>query len=142
MADSFQLEIVTPEKLVVKDRAEEMQIPGKNGYLGILPGHAPLITELAVGTISYRSGSETHYLCVAWGFAEVLPDKVTILAETAERGEDVDCARAQKARERAEKRLTSGEDQEVDVPRAQDALARATTRLEVAQKEGQTSASH
>jgi F-type H+-transporting ATPase subunit epsilon len=142
MADSFQLEIVTPEKLVVKDRAEEMQIPGKNGYLGILPGHAPLITELAVGAISYRSGSETHYLCVAWGFAEVLPDKVTILAETAERGEDVDCARAQKARERAEKRLTSGEDQEVDVPRAQDALARATTRLEVAQKEGQTSASH
>jgi len=142
MADSFQLEIVTPEKLVVKDRAEEMQIPGKNGYLGILPGHAPLITELAVGAISYRSGSETHYLCVAWGFAEVLPDKVTILAETAERGEDVDCARAQKARERAEKRLTSGEEQEVDVPRAQDALARATTRLEVAQKEGQTSASH
>jgi F-type H+-transporting ATPase subunit epsilon len=142
MADSFQLEIVTPEKLVVKDRAEEMQIPGKNGYLGILPGHAPLITELAVGAISYRSGSETHYLCVAWGFAEVLPDKVTILAETAERGEDVDCARAQKARERAEKRLTSGEDQEVDVPRAQDALARATTRLEVALKEGQTSASH
>jgi F-type H+-transporting ATPase subunit epsilon len=141
MADSFQLEIVTPEKLVVKDRAEEMQIPGKNGYLGILPGHAPLITELAVGAISYRSGSETHYLCVAWGFAEVLPDKVTILAETAERGEEVDCARAQKARERAEKRLTSG-DQEVDVPRAQDALARATTRLEVAQKEGQTTASH
>jgi F-type H+-transporting ATPase subunit epsilon len=141
MADSFQLEIVTPEKLVVKDRAEEMQIPGKNGYLGILPGHAPLITELAVGAISYRSGSETRYLCVAWGFAEVLPDKVTILAETAERGEEVDCGRAQKARERAEKRLTSG-DQEVDVPRAQDALARATTRLEVAQKEGQTTASH
>jgi F-type H+-transporting ATPase subunit epsilon len=141
MADSFQLEIVTPEKLVVKDRAEEMQIPGKNGYLGILPGHAPLITELAVGAISYRSGSETHYLCVAWGFAEVLPDKVTILAETADRGEDVDCARAQKARERAEKRLTSG-DPEVDVPRAQDALARAKTRLEVAQKEGQTTASH
>jgi F-type H+-transporting ATPase subunit epsilon len=140
MADSFQLEIVTPEKLVVRDRVEEMQIPGKNGYLGILPGHAPLISELAVGQISYRNGSETHYLCVAWGFAEVLPDKVTILAETAERGEDVDCARAQKAKERAEKRLTSG-DPEVDVPRAQDALARASARLEVAQKEGQTTAS-
>jgi F-type H+-transporting ATPase subunit epsilon len=140
MADSFQLEIVTPENLVVRDRVEEMQIPGKNGYLGILPGHAPLISELAVGQISYRNGSETHYLCVAWGFAEVLPDKVTILAETAERGEDVDCARAQKAKERAEKRLTSG-DPEVDVPRAQDALARASARLEVAQKEGQTTAS-
>jgi F-type H+-transporting ATPase subunit epsilon len=140
MADNFQLEIVTPEKLVVKDVAEEMQIPGKNGYLGILPGHAPLITELAVGQISYLSGGETHYLCVAWGFAEVLPDKVTILAETAERGKDVDCDRAQKAKERAEKRLTSN-DPQVDVPRAQNALARANTRLEVAQKEGQTTQS-
>src|SRR6266478_3158969 len=139
MADFFQLEIVTPEKLVVKDRAEEMQIPGKNGYLGILPGHAPLITELAVGQISYRNGSETHYLCVAWGFAEVLPDKVRILAETAERGEDVDCERAQKARERAEQRLTSG-DPEVDVPRAQNALSRANSRLEAAAKEGKTTA--
>ena len=135
MADTFQLEIVTPEKMVVKDHAEEMQIPGKNGYLGILPGHAPLITELAVGQISYRTGTDTHYLCVAWGFAEVLPDKVTILAETAERGEDVDCARAQKAKQRAEQRLTSG-DPEVDVPRAQNALARANARLDVAGKEG------
>ena len=139
MADSFQLEIVTPEKLVVKDRAEEMQIPGKNGYLGILPGHAPLITELAVGRISYRNGSETHYLCVAWGFAEVLPDKVTILAERAERGEDVDCERAQKAKKRAEQRLASN-DPQVDVPRAQNALARANTRLDVAAKEGKTTA--
>ena len=139
MADSFQLEIVTPDKLVVKDVAEEMQIPGKNGYLGILPGHAPLITELAVGQISYRNGGETHYLCVAWGFAEVLPDKVTILAETAERGEDVDCERAQKAKERAEKRLASN-DPQVDVPRAQNSLARANTRLDVAAKEGKTTA--
>jgi len=141
MSDTFQLEIVTPDKLVVKEVAAEMQIPGKNGYLGILPGHAPLITELSVGQISYRTGSETHYLCVAWGFAEVLPDKVTILAETAERGEDVDCARAQKAKERAEQRLTSG-DPEVDVERAQNALARANARLEAAAKEGQTPASH
>ena len=90
MPDSFQLEIVTPEKMVVKDVAEEMQIPGKNGYLGILPGHAPLITELAVGEISYRKGGQTYYLAVAWGFAEVLPDKVTILAETAERPQEID----------------------------------------------------
>ena len=140
MVDTFQLEIVTPEKLVVKDRAEEMQIPGKNGYLGILPGHAPLISELAVGQISYRNGSETHYLSVAWGFAEVLPDKVTILAETAERAEDVDCDRAGKAKERAEKRLSSA-DPEVDVPRAQDALSRAVTRLEVSAKEGRSTVS-
>ena len=84
MADTFQLEIVTPEKLMVKEAAEEAQIPGMNGYLGILPGHAPLITELAVGVISYRASGETHNLAVAWGFAEVLPDKVTILAEAAE----------------------------------------------------------
>src|SRR5215471_13451111 len=135
MTDTFQLEIVTPEKLVVKDVAEEMQIPGKKGYLGILPGHAPLITELGVGHISYRHGGDTHYFCVAWGFAEVLPDKVTILAETAERGEDVDCGRAQKAKERAEMRLTSG-DAEVDVERAQNALAKAHNRLEAAAKEG------
>jgi F-type H+-transporting ATPase subunit epsilon len=141
MAETFQLEIVTPEKMVVKDTAEEMQIPGKNGYLGILPGHAPLISELAVGEISYRSGSETHYLCVAWGFAEVLPDKVTILAETAERGEEVDCERAQKAKERAEKRLTSA-DPEVDVERAQNALARANSRLEAAAREGRGTVSH
>jgi F-type H+-transporting ATPase subunit epsilon len=100
-----------------------------------------LITELAVGQISYRNGSQTHYLCVAWGFAEVLPDKVTILAETAERGEDVDCARAQKSKERAERRLSSG-DTDVDVPRAQNALARANARLEAAGKEGQTVSGH
>ena len=141
MTDTFQLEIVTPEKLVVRGQAEEMQIPGKNGYLGILPGHAPLISELSVGQISYRNGNETHYLCVAWGFAEVLPDKVTILAETAERGEDVDCERAQKAKERAEKRLTSG-DPDVDVQRAQDALARANSRLQAAAKEGQAVPEH
>ena len=83
MANTFQFEIVTPEKLVVRDVAEEMQIPGKEGYLGILPGHAPLITELGVGEISYFIQGYTHRLSVAWGFAEVLPDKITILAETA-----------------------------------------------------------
>jgi len=139
VADTFELEIVTPDKMVVKDTAEEMQIPGKNGYMGILPGHAPLISELAVGQISYRNGGQTHYLCVAWGFAEVLPDKVTILAESAERGEDVDCARAQKAKQRAEERLSSG-DPEVDVERAKNAFAKANNRLEAAAKEGQTTA--
>ena len=85
MSDTFQLEIVTPEKKVVDEKAEEVKIPGKNGYLGVLPGHAPLITELAVGEIKIRSGSKEERLAVAWGFAEVLPDRVTILAETAER---------------------------------------------------------
>ena len=85
MPDTFQLEIVTPEKMAVNEAAEEAQIPGLNGYLGILPGHAPLISELGVGVITYRAGGVTKNLAVAWGFAEVLQDKVTILAETAER---------------------------------------------------------
>ena len=133
MADTFQLEIVTPEKVVVKDAAEEMQIPGKNGYLGILPGHAPLITELAVGEITYRNGGTTHHLSVAWGFAEVLPDKVTILAETAERASEIDVNRAESAKQRAEKDFaqcsTEQEFAKVDAD-----LKRAETRLEVAEK--------
>jgi F-type H+-transporting ATPase subunit epsilon len=132
MADTFQLEIVTPEKKVVDTAAEEVQIPGKNGYLGILPGHAPLIAELAVGEITYRSGAEEQRLAVAWGFAEVLSNKVTILAETAERPSEIDVERARKAKERAEQRLTSG-DPNVDVERSLDALHKAETRLEVAE---------
>jgi F-type H+-transporting ATPase subunit epsilon len=134
MADSFQLEIVTPEKMVVRDTAEEMQIPGRNGYLGILPGHAPLITELAIGEITYRKAGRTFYLSVAWGFAEVLPDKVTILAETAEHPQEIDVQRARKAKQRAEDALKDGKT-EADFTHAEDSLKRAETRLEVAEKE-------
>jgi len=133
MADTFQLEIVTPEKKVVETPAAEIQIPGKNGYLGILPGHAPLITELSVGEITYRDGGQEQRLAVAWGFAEVLPDKVTILAETAERPSEIDVERARKAKERAEKRLSGG-DTNIDVERALNALHKAETRLEVAEQ--------
>ena len=131
MAESFELEIVTPEKLVVKEAVEEAQIPGLDGYLGILPGHAPLITELGVGIITYRAGGTTKTLSVAWGFAEVLQDKVTILAETVERPDEIDVARAQQAKERAEQLLKSN-DPELDYERAQDDLRRAETRLRVA----------
>ena len=133
MADTFEFEIVTPEKLVVRDVAEEMQIPGKNGYLGILPGHAPLITELAVGEISYRNQGYTHRLAVAWGFAEVLPSKVTVLAETAERADEINVRRAEEAKQRAEERLKSG-DPNTDFDRAEQALQRADARLQVAGK--------
>jgi len=137
MADTFQLEIVTPEKKVVDTSAQEVQIPGKNGYLGVLPGHAPLITELAVGEITFREGAgsdaSVQRLAVAWGFAEVLPGKVTILAETAERPSEIDVERARKAKERAERLLTNG-DPTVDVERALDALQRAESRLDVAGK--------
>jgi len=131
MADTFQLEIVTPEKKVVETAAEEVQVPGKNGYLGILPGHAPLITELSVGEITFRENSTEQKLAVAWGFAEILPNKVTILAETAERPSEINVERAREAKERAEQLLTSG-DTAVDVDRALDALQRAQVRLDVA----------
>jgi len=131
VADTFKLEIVTPEKKVVETAAEEVQIPGKNGYLGVLPGHAPLITELSVGEIIYRENSTEQRLAVAWGFAEVLPDKVTILAESAERPSEIDVARAEKAKQRAEQRLTCG-DPSIDVERALDALHRAESRIDVA----------
>ena len=131
MPDTFKLEIVTPEKKVVDTAASEVQIPGRNGYLGILPGHAPLITELAIGEITFRTGAEEQRLALAWGFAEVLLDKVTILAETAERPSEIDVERARKAKARAEERLASG-DPNVDVERSLEALHKAETRLEVA----------
>jgi F-type H+-transporting ATPase subunit epsilon len=132
MAETFKLEIVTPERMVVSVDSEEAQIPGKSGCLGILPGHAPLITELAVGEITYRTGGQLKRLSVAWGFAEVLPNKVTILAETAEKAEEIDVARAQAAKQKAEEQIgKSGVDGNAD---AEAALDRATARLDVAGK--------
>ena len=132
MPETFQLQIVTPEKQVVKDVAtEEAQIPGLNGYLGILPGHAPLISELRAGELTYKASGTIHKIAVAWGFVEVLPDKVTILAETAERPQEIDVARAEKAKARAEDRLKSN-NPEIDYGRAEDSLERAETRLKVA----------
>jgi len=135
MADSFQLEIVTPDRLVVKEAAQEVQIPGRSGYLGILPGHAPLITELGVGEISYRNAAGSQHLAVAWGFAEVLPDKVTILAEVAERPGEIDVARAEKAKEQAQSLIKSG-GPELDYAQAASDLKKAETRIEVAGKSG------
>ncbi|HEY6308579.1 MAG TPA: F0F1 ATP synthase subunit epsilon [Candidatus Angelobacter sp.] len=134
MAGTIQLEIVTPERLVVQDAVEDVTIPGKGGYLGILPGHAPLISELGVGQIAYRSAGSIKRLAVAWGFAEVLPEKVTILAETAEKAEEIDVSRAQSAKQRAEEELRKAGP--TGNAEAQAALERATTRLEVAGKSG------
>lgn len=131
MAETFEIEIVTPDKMVVRDVAEEAQIPAKDGFIGVLPGHAPLITELAIGKITYRTAGTTTQIAVAWGFVEVLPNKVTILAESAERAEDVDVARAQEAKQRAEERLRGGQT-DVDYTRALNALHRAECRLDVA----------
>jgi F-type H+-transporting ATPase subunit epsilon len=133
MSDTVQLEIVTPEKMIVKDVAEEVQIPGSDGFLGILPGHAPLITELSAGELSYRSGGNTYRFAVAWGFAEVLPDRVTILAETAERADEIDVPRAQADKKHAEQGLADGKSEE-DFVKAEGELKYAESRLEVAQK--------
>jgi F-type H+-transporting ATPase subunit epsilon len=133
MAETIELEIVTPERQVVKDRAEEIQIPGRNGYLGILPGHAPLITELAIGEIVYTNGGVSTHLSVAWGFAEVLSDKVTILAETAERAEDIDVPRAEAARDRAQQHIKDAEDT-AQFEQGFAALARAESRLAIAKQ--------
>ena len=134
MAETIQLEIVTPERLVVNDTAEYIEIPGRSGHIGVLPGHSPLITELAVGEISYRTGNQMRRLAVAWGFAEVLANKVTILAETAEKAEEIDASRAEAAKKKAEAAL-----QKAGIEgnkEAQAALERANARLDVAGKSG------
>jgi F-type H+-transporting ATPase subunit epsilon len=133
MADTFQFEIVTPERSVAQGEAEAMQIPAKRGYIGILPGHAPLITELSVGEISYRTAGKTERFSVAWGFAEVLPDKVTVLAETAERASEIDVDRARRARDRAEEQLRTANDESA-VEHARAAWRTAEARIEVAEK--------
>jgi F-type H+-transporting ATPase subunit epsilon len=129
----IQLTIVTPERSLVNEQIDELQIPGAEGYLGVLPGHAPLFTELKVGELSYRKGNRWTSLSVAWGFAEVLPDQVRVLAETAERAQEIDLERATRAKERAEKRLSQG-GSEVDYDRARIALQRALIRIQVARK--------
>jgi F-type H+-transporting ATPase subunit epsilon len=131
MPDSFQLEIVTPEKLVVRDSADVVHIPGRNGYIGVLPGHAPLITELGAGEISYRSGAQTHHFSMAWGFAEVLPHRVTILAETVERADEIDVKRAQESLSKAEESLKSAHSEE-DFDKYLGKMERAQARLKVA----------
>jgi F-type H+-transporting ATPase subunit epsilon len=117
---------------VVNEAAEYIEIPGKTGYLGVLPGHAPLIGELAAGELSYRIGNQTKRVAVAWGFAEVLQTKVTILAETAEKAEEIDTARAEAAKKKAEAELQkAGVEGNAE---AQAALQRAQARLDVAGK--------
>lgn len=137
MAETFQLEIVTPERKVVSEQVEEVQLPGRKGYLGILAGHAPLITELAAGEITYKKPGDAQVtrLAVAWGFAEVLPNKTTMLAEVAERPEDIDIEGAKKVRANALEKL-KGAAEEHDVTRYTREYEAAQTQLEVAARAG------
>ena len=132
----IQLEIVTPDRQVVHDSVTSVTIPGKNGCLGVLPGHAPLLSELAAGELSYTRGRVIHYLAVSWGFAEVLPDRVIILAQTAERAEEIDVERAERAKARAEDRLRKTLDPQIDAERARAAYEKALARLEAARRAG------
>jgi F-type H+-transporting ATPase subunit epsilon len=127
------LEIVTPDRSVVAERVDEVEIPGSEGYFGVLPGHTPLLAMLQVGELWYRKGSEKTYVSIAFGFAEVLPDRVTILAQLAERADEIDVARAEAARRRAEERV-SHPVPDLDFERARTALVKALIRLQVATK--------
>ncbi|PYM34749.1 MAG: F0F1 ATP synthase subunit epsilon [Candidatus Rokuibacteriota bacterium] len=133
MADRLTLEIATPMRLVVAETVDEVVAPGIAGYFGVLPGHAPFLTTLGIGEVTYRVGQDEHYLALAGGFAEVRNDKVIVLADTAERPEEIDRGRAERARERAERRLSAVTSEEtIDYTRAAAALARALARLQTA----------
>jgi len=132
MAENIKLEIVTPDRLVVDDQAQIVMAPGSEGEFGILSGHTPFLTSLKIGAVTYREAGGTERLVfVSGGFAEALPNKVTILAQSAERRRDIDENRAREAKKRAEERLASGKRDEIDLLRAQAALARAIHRLRV-----------
>src|SRR6478736_7418972 len=133
---SLELQIVTPERLLLREQVDEVEIPGSEGYFGVLPGHTPLLASLALGELWYRRGQEKTYLSIAFGFAEVLPDRVTILARLAERADDIDIERAEAARARAEKRLSAAQQNAVDYERARTALLKSLARLNVSSRIG------
>jgi F-type H+-transporting ATPase subunit epsilon len=132
MADRLTLEIATPARLVVSSIVDEIVVPGIEGAFGVLPGHAPFLTTLGTGEATYRIDREVHHLALAGGFAEVRNDKVIVLADTIERPKEIDRARAERARDRAEQRLAGKAPGEIDYTRALAALMRALTRLLVA----------
>ena len=129
---SIDLQIVTPERMLVHEQVDEVQIPGVDGYFGVLPGHTPLLAALSVGELWYRKGQDKTYLAIVHGFAEVLPDRVTILAQLAEHPEEIDVERAEASRQRASERLNQKAD--VDYDRARLALMKSMTRLQVSSR--------
>ena len=132
LPNKLLLQVVTPERSVVHEEVNELLLPGSEGYLGVLPGHTPLLTSLKIGEIKFRQGNQTKFLAVSWGFAEVLPNKVTVLADLAERPDEIDVASAQEAKARAEEML---KDPEADFRAAQAALEQALVRLQVVAKQ-------
>jgi F-type H+-transporting ATPase subunit epsilon len=133
-SEKIHLEVVTPERRVLREDVDEVQLPGSNGYLGILPGHAPLMTQLQIGEVSYRKSQKSYYLAVGAGYCEVLPHKVTVLAEKAERGDEVDLERARTSKARAENRLADVHNADIDFARAEASLRRALARIHAYEK--------
>ncbi len=138
MADTILLEIVTPDRLVLSEEVDEVTAPGTEGEFGVLPGHTPFLTTLKVGELTYRKGKEVHHMVVSWGYAEVTPKKVTILAEAAEIAAEIDIERAKAAMEKAEKELKklSKEDKDYLIEAAR--LEKSLIRLQVAERTGKT----
>ena len=131
LPEKIQLEIVTPEKSLFSGAVDKVTVPSTRGYLGILPGHAPLLAELGIGNITYKIGTREELLSCCWGFVEVLPERVVVLAQTAEAASDIDVNRAEQAKSRAEQRLAS-KDPSLDFARAELAMLRAVSRLDAA----------
>jgi F-type H+-transporting ATPase subunit epsilon len=127
------LEVVTPEGLLLREQVDEVVAPGEEGYFGVLPGHTPFLSTLGLGEITYRRGADKHHLTCFWGFCEVLPDRVNILAEIGERAEDIDPGRAEAALARAAEQMKAIKD-EAGYNEAHLAYIRAVTRLAVARK--------
>jgi F-type H+-transporting ATPase subunit epsilon len=136
LPEKIELQVVTPERHILSEDVDSLEMPGKDGYLGVLPGHAPLITELGVGVLTYHQGGETRWLTVMYGYAEVLPDRVIVLAEIAERAEEIDVARARAALERAKADLPKAGSTEADWDRSNAAIQRAEVRLQAASRSG------
>ena len=139
MADTFTLEVVTPARQVVRETVTEAQIPVRGGYIGVMPGHTPLLAEMGIGELTYRVGNREFSCTAIGGFVEVLADRVIVLADTAERTEEIDAARAQSAHDRAEKLFANPNDPNVDWNLVQESLERAQVRLQVAGKAGASS---
>src|SRR5215469_4407216 len=136
LPDKIELEVVTPQRLVLHEDVKWIQMPARDGYIGVLPGHAPLITELGIGVLTYRTNGQPHLLTVMQGYAEVLPDRVIVLAEISERAAEIDLQRSRSAKQRAEAELAKAGSPDVDWQRAAMALERAIVRLQVASKRG------
>ncbi len=132
LPEAIELQIVTPQRHVLQETVQSVEIPGKEGYLGVLPGHAPLITELGVGILAYRKGSENRFLTIINGYAEVLPDRVIVLAEVSERAEEIDVARSRAAQDRAQAELAKTGVGSDHWQREKLALDRALVRMQAA----------